>query len=264
MKQLNETVGSCEFDNLIYQGNPVAEVFSVNIATGQGILKRGSVLAMDEKTGACALLDTGGDANCILADDIDTGTVPAKQPGQAAKLVEKYAAKYAAAGITVEDGKIVYEPTGKIDPEITHKVGETTSVYVGLTFTKPADAKTVTIECNGSILKAADGRDIIDLSKDSDDVIGGDPVIYFDVADASGKAKLEKTFNIKFTWKDSKGVSSVTYFTAARFSDEYVEGVAYRTGHFNRGALIVATGYTLSNEDEQKLRKCGILLSTAL
>ena len=38
-------------------------------------------------------------------------------------------------------------------------------------------------------------------------------------------------------------------------------GVAYRTGHFNRKALIVADGYTLTAADEEELRKGGILLS---
>lgn len=43
--------------------------------------------------------------------------------------------------------------------------------------------------------------------------------------------------------------------------DADVTGVAYRTGHFNRKALIVSTGYTMTIEDEEELRKCGILLS---
>lgn len=43
-----------------------------------------------------------------------------------------------------------------------------------------------------------------------------------------------------------------------------VVGIAYRTGHFNRGALIVAEGYTLTAADEEILRKCGILLADAL
>ena len=38
-------------------------------------------------------------------------------------------------------------------------------------------------------------------------------------------------------------------------------GVAYRTGHFNRKALVVADGYTMTVEDEEELRKGGILLS---
>lgn len=38
-------------------------------------------------------------------------------------------------------------------------------------------------------------------------------------------------------------------------------GVAYRTGHFNIKALIVADGYTLTAADKEELRKGGILLS---
>ncbi len=40
-----------------------------------------------------------------------------------------------------------------------------------------------------------------------------------------------------------------------------VAAVAYRTGHFNRKALIVAEGYTMTAADEEELRKGGILLS---
>ncbi|MCL2487356.1 MAG: head decoration protein [Oscillospiraceae bacterium] len=43
-----------------------------------------------------------------------------------------------------------------------------------------------------------------------------------------------------------------------------VPGIAYRTGHFNRQALIVAEGYALTREDEESLRSGGILLSDAL
>ena len=41
-------------------------------------------------------------------------------------------------------------------------------------------------------------------------------------------------------------------------------GFAYRTGHFNRGALIVDAAYTLTAADEELLRKSGILVSDAL
>lgn len=40
--------------------------------------------------------------------------------------------------------------------------------------------------------------------------------------------------------------------------------LAYRTGHFNRQALIVKTEYTFKLADEEALRKGGILLSDAL
>lgn len=44
-------------------------------------------------------------------------------------------------------------------------------------------------------------------------------------------------------------------------SEAEAVGVAYRTGHFNRKALIVAEGYTMTMTDEEELRKGGILLS---
>lgn len=43
--------------------------------------------------------------------------------------------------------------------------------------------------------------------------------------------------------------------------DADATGVAYRTGHFNRKALIFGTGYTMTVADVEELRKCGILLS---
>ena len=43
-----------------------------------------------------------------------------------------------------------------------------------------------------------------------------------------------------------------------------VPAVAYRTGHFNRPALIVKSGYTMTLADEEILRNAGILLSDAL
>lgn len=43
-----------------------------------------------------------------------------------------------------------------------------------------------------------------------------------------------------------------------------VEATAYRTGHFARNKLVVASGYTLKATDEEELRKAGILLSDAI
>lgn len=41
-------------------------------------------------------------------------------------------------------------------------------------------------------------------------------------------------------------------------------GIAYRTGHFNRNALIVGASYALTAADEEVLRKSGILLADAI
>ncbi len=43
--------------------------------------------------------------------------------------------------------------------------------------------------------------------------------------------------------------------------DVAATAVAYRTGHLNSRALIVAEGYTLTAADKEELRKGGILLS---
>lgn len=40
--------------------------------------------------------------------------------------------------------------------------------------------------------------------------------------------------------------------------------LAYRTGHFARNKLAVASGYTLKATDEEELRKAGVLLSDAI
>lgn len=45
---------------------------------------------------------------------------------------------------------------------------------------------------------------------------------------------------------------------------EDVTVLAYRTGHFARNKLAVASGYTLKATDEEELRKAGILLSDAI
>ena len=43
-----------------------------------------------------------------------------------------------------------------------------------------------------------------------------------------------------------------------------VTGIAYRTGHFNANALIVADGYSITAADKEALRTAGILLSDAV
>ena len=47
-------------------------------------------------------------------------------------------------------------------------------------------------------------------------------------------------------------------------TDADVGATAYRTGHFARNKLAVASGYTLKATDEEELRKAGILLSDAI
>lgn len=70
-KNLCNKVGECAVDNLIAKCHPATETFGVTIPSGAGLLKRGTVLALNN--GAYAVLASGntGKANCILADDVD-------------------------------------------------------------------------------------------------------------------------------------------------------------------------------------------------
>lgn len=79
MSRLDENLGSVSFDNLINQNTPEADVFTVPLRAGQGIVTRGTVLALSSGDNAMVILGTtvGTNetltANCILAQDVDTG-----------------------------------------------------------------------------------------------------------------------------------------------------------------------------------------------
>lgn len=66
---MNETIKTPAYDGLIVDINPPADVFSVKVKAGQGVLKRGSLLSLAD--GEVSLMNTGGKANCILAEDVD-------------------------------------------------------------------------------------------------------------------------------------------------------------------------------------------------
>lgn len=83
MSRLDENLGAVDYDGLINQCFPTGDVFAVALRAGQGILKRGSALALSSGTagkgdmvllGTEAATDEALAANCILADDADTGT----------------------------------------------------------------------------------------------------------------------------------------------------------------------------------------------
>lgn len=71
-KGLVNKAGQIGQDNLIAKPFPRALTFGIRIAAGQGELKRGTVLVMNDG-GEYAILDneTTGKANCILADPVD-------------------------------------------------------------------------------------------------------------------------------------------------------------------------------------------------
>lgn len=71
-KRLDENLGSVGFDNLVNGANPPAEVFSVTLAAGQGILERGTLLASAEGGMVKISEATTGKANAVLAEPADT------------------------------------------------------------------------------------------------------------------------------------------------------------------------------------------------
>lgn len=70
-KNLVNKVGEVGQDNLIAKLWPPAETFGIKIAGGEGELKRGTVLSLEEGGTYVVLDDDAAEANCILADDVD-------------------------------------------------------------------------------------------------------------------------------------------------------------------------------------------------
>lgn len=73
MTKINETIGAVEYDGLIVANVPVADVVTVKLAAGTGVLKRGTVIT-GTAGGALAPVAAALDATkavYILADDTD-------------------------------------------------------------------------------------------------------------------------------------------------------------------------------------------------
>lgn len=72
-KRLDENIGAVEYDGLIVNNVPVADVVTVKLAAGTGILKRGTVVTgaagAELAPAAAALSATNG--TYILTDDTD-------------------------------------------------------------------------------------------------------------------------------------------------------------------------------------------------
>lgn len=72
MKRHDEVIGSVGYDNLINGLTPGAEVFTVQLAAGQGVLERGTLLATADGGMVMISADTTGKANAVLAEAVDT------------------------------------------------------------------------------------------------------------------------------------------------------------------------------------------------
>lgn len=75
-KRLDENLGTVDYDGLIVNNEPIADVVTVTLAASQGVLARGTVItgtAGGEMSAAAEAL-AATNAVYILADDTDTGT----------------------------------------------------------------------------------------------------------------------------------------------------------------------------------------------
>lgn len=72
MSRLDENLGSVGFDNLFHSASPAADVFTVSLAAGQGVLERGTLLATADGGMVKISSTTTGKANAVLADAVDT------------------------------------------------------------------------------------------------------------------------------------------------------------------------------------------------
>lgn len=72
-RRLDENLGSVGFDNLIAGMYPSAEVFYVELAAGQGLLERGTLLALNQDIREKIAEATTGKANAVLAEAVYTG-----------------------------------------------------------------------------------------------------------------------------------------------------------------------------------------------
>lgn len=98
MSRLDENLGTVGFDNLINGLNPPAEVFSVQVKAGQGVLKRGTLLATAEGGMVMISADTTGKANAVLAEAVDTGA------GDAVHAIAYRTGHFNTNGLIVADG----------------------------------------------------------------------------------------------------------------------------------------------------------------
>ena len=113
MSRFDETLGAVGFDNLIAGITPAAEVFSVQVAAGQGVLERGTLLATADGGMVKISSATTGKANAVLAEAVDTGA------GEAVNAIAYRTGHFNANTLIVADG---YEITAA-DKEALRGVG---------------------------------------------------------------------------------------------------------------------------------------------
>lgn len=79
----DQKIGTCEADNLIISGKFQRDAVSVTIASGEGVLSRGTVVAMSDKSRKCVILGTTAATGetltpyGIICDEVDATSADA-------------------------------------------------------------------------------------------------------------------------------------------------------------------------------------------
>lgn len=114
-KRLDENIGTVGYDGLIVDNIPDADVVSVTIAGGSGVLKRGTVITGTPGDEMAPLAEAAAATNAlyILTDDIDAS-------GETAVVATAYRTGHFARGkLIVGDGYTL----SKADEELLRKSG---------------------------------------------------------------------------------------------------------------------------------------------
>lgn len=111
---LNSTAYEVKPDSLIQDSKHPIDVTTVSVATGGGILKRGTVLSLTSEnkyvvTGSTLVGGVTAKANCVVSDDVDTTTggstiaVPVYISGSLNKNALTVEASYTLIQADIED-----------------------------------------------------------------------------------------------------------------------------------------------------------------
>jgi len=107
MSRLDENLGSVGFDNLIHGNEPSALTGHIKLASGQGTLLRGSVIAMAAAGGDGILL--GSDKSVDVTLEVTTLTATYEKAGLDITKLEVYAEKGETPATITTDYTAAYE-----------------------------------------------------------------------------------------------------------------------------------------------------------
>lgn len=107
MSRLDENLGSVSFDNLIHGNEPAALTGHIKLASGQGKLLRGSVIAMTAPGGDGILL--GSDKNVSAILDVDTLEATFEKAGLDITKLKVYAEDGENPATLTTDYTVTYE-----------------------------------------------------------------------------------------------------------------------------------------------------------